>query len=134
MGGALRRCLGTGAERRGRAHVPRQSTADLPRASGLASPPTASLRAREARQAQAVWGYALPWDQAWYPRKASQFLPPPEGWGVSAGRGLSMMEEQSLVTPTGMGRDFDVQRLKRRITLTRFLRNTVIGVGTALAL
>src|SRR5574340_689074 len=45
-----------------------------------------------------------------------------------------MMEEQRLVTRTGMSTDFNEQRLKRRITLNRFLRNILLGVGIALAL
>ena len=45
-----------------------------------------------------------------------------------------MMEEQRLVTPTDMGRDINEHRSKRRIILTRFLRNILIGVGIAIVL
>ncbi|HYB01112.1 MAG TPA: HEAT repeat domain-containing protein, partial [Ktedonobacteraceae bacterium] len=45
-----------------------------------------------------------------------------------------MMEEQGLVTHKGMDTDFNKERLRRRITLNRFLRNIFIGVGIALAL
>src|SRR5947207_1359415 len=45
-----------------------------------------------------------------------------------------MMEEQRLVTPTDMGRDINVQRSKRRVILTRFLRNILVGGGIAIVL
>ena len=44
------------------------------------------------------------------------------------------MEEQRLVTPTDMGRDINEHRSKRRVILTRFLRNILIGIGIAIVL
>jgi HEAT repeat protein len=45
-----------------------------------------------------------------------------------------MMEDQRLVTPTDMGRDSNDHRSKRRVILSRFLRNILIGVGIAILL
>ncbi len=45
-----------------------------------------------------------------------------------------MMNEQRLVTPTDMGRDINEHSSKRRIILTRFLRNILIGIGLAIVL
>src|SRR5437016_2166464 len=45
-----------------------------------------------------------------------------------------MMEDQRLVTPTDMGRDINEHRSKRRVILTRFLRNVLVGVGIAILL
>jgi len=45
-----------------------------------------------------------------------------------------MMDEQRLVTPTNMGRDINEHSSKRRIILTRFLRNILIGIGFAIVL
>ncbi|HWZ18115.1 MAG TPA: hypothetical protein VNW73_04910, partial [Ktedonobacteraceae bacterium] len=45
-----------------------------------------------------------------------------------------MMDEQRLVTPTDEGRDINEHSSKRRIILTRFLRNILIGIGFAIVL
>src|SRR5260370_18390735 len=45
-----------------------------------------------------------------------------------------MMEDQRLVTPTDMGRDINEHPSKRRVILTRFLRNILVGVGIAILL
>ena len=44
------------------------------------------------------------------------------------------MEEQSLVTPTNMGRNINQHRSKPHNNMTRFLRNILIGVGIAIVL
>ena len=44
------------------------------------------------------------------------------------------MEEQSLVTPTDMGRDINQHRSKPRNNIPRFIRNILIGVGIAIVL
>src|SRR6266516_6983050 len=45
-----------------------------------------------------------------------------------------MMEDQRLVTPTGTDRKIIHQRSKRRVALSRLLRNILIGVGIAILL
>src|SRR5437588_12483740 len=45
-----------------------------------------------------------------------------------------MIEEQRLVTPTDKGKDINEPPSKRRVILTRFLRNILIGVGIAIVL
>ncbi|HEY6286434.1 MAG TPA: hypothetical protein VIX20_12280, partial [Ktedonobacteraceae bacterium] len=45
-----------------------------------------------------------------------------------------MMEDQRLVTPTDMGRDINEHPSKRRVILTRFLRNILVCVGIAILL
>ena len=45
-----------------------------------------------------------------------------------------MLEEQRLVTPTDLGRDINERRSNRRVTLTRFLRNILLGVVITIVL
>jgi len=45
-----------------------------------------------------------------------------------------MIEEQRLVTPTDKGKDINEPPSKRRVILTRFLRNILVGVGIAIVL